>query len=236
MGKEPGKRERGGAERITPPRNRTGSEETNECRHSKLTQQTKAKAGQVVGNAAKETDARWRRRWNHRKTKLEDRRKETARKKEIRAKTWEDKRARKEMKKKLAQDQWRAEKSHEGKGNGRKASACPHGRETEDEPMVNVLQGARNPKSQRRREKDRMKKRERRNLKRRSRMERGHHRSQAGRSSSLHRTVTPVYVDLAIRFQRDKTLRESKDIRKKEERTHERMEKERREVKRRNNC
>merc|ERR1712037_845272 len=79
--KEPGKRERGGAERVTPPRSNTGSEETNECRHSKLTQQTKAKASQVVGNAAEETDARWRRRWNHRKTKLEDRRKETARKK-----------------------------------------------------------------------------------------------------------------------------------------------------------
>merc|ERR550532_1708132 len=67
-------------------------------------------------------------------------------------------------------------------------------------------------------------------------MERGHHRSQAGRTSSLHRTVTSVYVELAIRFQRDKTLRESRDIRKKEERTHERMEKERREAKRKNNC
>merc|ERR1712037_344400 len=147
MGKEPGKRERGGAERITPPRNRTGSEETNECRHSKLTQQTKAKAGQVVGNAAKETDARWRRQWNHRKTKLEDRRKETARKKEIRAKTWEDKRARKDEKKKLAQDQWKAEKSQEKARKGRKASASPHGIHTEDKPMAYSLQGAMNPKN-----------------------------------------------------------------------------------------
>ena len=59
-------------------------------------------------------------------------------------------------------------------------------------------------------------------------MEEGHGRSRREETSSLYRTVTSVYVDLAIRFQRDKTLRESRDIRKKEERNHERMEKERR--------
>ena len=67
-------------------------------------------------------------------------------------------------------------------------------------------------------------------------MEKGQGRSHTGKTSSLHRTVTPVYVDLAIRFQRDKTLRESEDIRKKEERAHDRMEKDRTGEKRRNNC
>ena len=73
-----------------------------------------------------------------------------------------------------------------------------------------------------------MKRRERKDSKKGSRMEKGQGRSHTGKTSSLYRTVTPVYVDLAIRFQRDKTLRESEDIRKKEERAHDRMEKDRR--------
>ena len=77
----------------------------------------------------------------------------------MRAKTRESKRARKEMKEKPMQDQWKAGKSQERRGNVRRTSLSPHGRQTEEEPMVNAMQGARNPKSQRRREKDRAKRR-----------------------------------------------------------------------------
>ena len=123
-----------------------------------------------------------------------------ARKKQIRANTWEDKRARKEKRKKLAQDQWKAGKSQRNTRKSRKVSASPHGRHTEEEPMAHSLQGTTNPKSRRRREKDRRKRRERRDLKRKSWMEEGHGRSRREETSSLYRTVTSVYVDLAIRF------------------------------------
>merc|ERR1712037_625668 len=132
------------------------------------------------GNAANETDARWRRQWNHRKAKLEDRRKEMARKKGIRTKTWEDKRARKGERKKLAQDQWRIEKRQEKARKGRKASASPHGTHTEEDPMAYGLQGAISPKNKRRREKDRIKRRERKDSKKGSRMEKGQGRSHTG--------------------------------------------------------